>query len=336
MSQFASLSRSQKAAAILVAMGKDSAGRLLKFFKHEELRTLIEAARSLKTIPQSELEKIVLEFESEFAEGAGLLDSGDTMASILNEALSPDELSALMDGPEVNFEPEPLPPIWPELERLSAERLASLLENEHPQTIALILANIAPTAAAGAVLRLPKPVRGEAVKRMISLGSVPEKAKSIVENQLRARLYEEASVKDVSAGQTRVASVLNELDKMQLDDVMEDLEASGTPDLEALRAKLFTFEDVVQLSQKSRVALFDGLPTELISVALRDANLVLMEAVLSSIGARSRRMIEAELKDGTSPPADEIARARKNIASTAIRLAGEGLVELPSARQEAA
>src|SRR5690606_583680 len=70
-----SLTRPQKAAAILVAMGKPSAGRLLKFFKPEELKALMEAARSLKTIPQSELEKIVAEFEDEFAEGAGLLDS---------------------------------------------------------------------------------------------------------------------------------------------------------------------------------------------------------------------------------------------------------------------
>ena len=77
MSQLPTLSRSQKAAAILVAMGKPSAGKLLKFFKQEELRGLIEAARSLKTIPQSELDRIVSEFEGEFAEGAGLLDSGD-------------------------------------------------------------------------------------------------------------------------------------------------------------------------------------------------------------------------------------------------------------------
>ena len=71
------LSQSQKAAAILVAMGKPAAGRLLKFFKQEELKALLEAARKLRTIPQNELEKIVAEFETEFAEGAGLLDSGD-------------------------------------------------------------------------------------------------------------------------------------------------------------------------------------------------------------------------------------------------------------------
>jgi len=339
MNKFAALSRAQKASAILVAMGKTSAGRLLKFFKPEELKALIEAARTLKTIPQSELEKIVAEFENEFAEGAGLLDSGDTMTTIFNETLSPEEINAIMDGakeaaPEI---PEAAPPIWPQLEQLAPERLVALLESEHPQTIAMILANLVPAAAARAIKQLPKAVRGEVVKRMIALGTVPDKAKSIVENQLRSRLDAAANVKDLSAGQARVASVLNELDKDELEEVMVDVEAAGAPDLETLRAKLFSFDDVVLLPQKSRVALFDSLPTERLTLALHGASPEITEAVLSAIGARSRRMIEAELKDTTtSPPADDIAKARRSIASDAIRLAGEGLVELPSQQQQAA
>lgn len=337
MNQFDRLTRAQKAAAILVAMGKQSAGRLLKFFKQEELKALVEAARTLKTIPQSELEKIVGEFESEFAEGVGLLDSGDTMSSILNESLSEDELKAIMEGGKPEREEPAQAPVWPELEKLAPERLAALLGNEHPQTIAMILANLASTASAGVVVHLPKAVRGEVIKRMISLGAVPDKARSMVENQLRARLSAEANVKDISVGQARVASILNELDKADLDEVMADVEAAGAPDIETLRARLFSFEDVVLLSQKSRVALFDTIPAEQVTAALRGAPADLAEAVLSAIGARSRRMIEAELKDDAAAPSpDEIARARKAIASGAIRLSADGLVELPSMQQAAA
>ena len=96
MTQQINLTQPQKAAAILVAMGKPAAGRLLKFFKQEELKTLIEAARVLRTIPQAELERVVAEFEAEFTEGAGLLDSADEMDTILTENLSPEEMSLLM------------------------------------------------------------------------------------------------------------------------------------------------------------------------------------------------------------------------------------------------
>ncbi|MCC6205481.1 MAG: flagellar motor switch protein FliG, partial [Hyphomicrobiales bacterium] len=104
-----------------------------------------------------------------------------------------------------------------------------------------------------------------------------------------------------------------------------------------IRAKLFAFEDVERLTQKSRVALFDGLSTELVTLALRNAEPALAEAILSSIGARSRRMIESELAMGSDGiQSVDILRARRTIASTAIRLAGEGTIELPTAEQAAA
>lgn len=310
-------------------MGKPSAGKLLKFFKQEELRGLIEAARSLKTIPQSELDRIVSEFESEFAEGAGLLDSGDTMNNILTETLTPEEVDAIMDG-EKKVDEAPKETFWPQLEKLPAERVAAALEREHPQTVALVLSTIAAPASAAIMVKLPKPVRGEVVKRMMALGKVTDKARELVENKLRAKLTDESSVRDNSAGQMRVAGVLNELDKSLLDDVMEDMVAAGTPDLEELKSKLFAFEDVVLLSQAARVTLFDNIQTEMVTVALRGAEAALAEAVLSAIGARSRRMIESELKDAAGNiPADEISAARRSIASTAIRLSSEGALVLP-------
>ena len=169
-----------------------------------------------------------------------------------------------------------------------------------------MLSNLSSAAAAAALLTLEKPVRSEIVKRMMSMANIPEAATRIVENQLRARLLAESSTRDTSAGQIRVATVLNELEKEQLDEMMEDLEKSGTPDLHELKSRLFSFEDVLLLTQKARVALFDSVSTELVTLALRNSQASLAEAVLSSIGARSRRMIESELSQG----ADGIARGR--------------------------
>lgn len=331
MSQSLTLTRPQKAAAILVAMGKPSASRLLKFFKQEELKALIEGARLLRTIPQSDLEKIVAEFEAEFTEGAGLLDSADKMDTILNETLSPEEVDAIMGGKAPEADVAGAPPIWPDLERLDPARLGAFLSGEHAQTVAMVLSRLSPPAAAKVLLTLEKPLRNVVISRMVTLSSVPEAATRIVENQLRSRVLAETSTKDNAAGQARVASVLNEMDKSQLDEVMQDLEQSGTPDLAAIRARLFQFEDVLLLSQKARVSLFDGLSSELVTLALRGAPADMVEAVLSSIGARSRRMIESELGQGMeNVQQKDIVQARKEIATTAIRMAREGAFELPS------
>jgi flagellar motor switch protein FliG len=179
-------------------------------------------------------------------------------------------------------------------------------------------------------------MRGEIIKRMVTMANVPDAAARIVENRLRASVLAETSTKDTSAGQARVASVLNELDKPLLEEVMQDLEAAGTPDLDGVRARLFAFDDLPLLTQKARVLLFDGLSTELVTLALRGTSAALAEAALSAIGARSRRMIEAELGQGSEGvPLADIMAARKTIVSTTIRLSREGAFELPSTQDAA-
>lgn len=330
MNVLAKFTRPQKAAAILVAMGKPSASKLLKFFKQDELKALIDAARLLKTIPQAELEGIVAEFESEFTEGAGLLDSGDKMDTILTESLSPEEMDAIMGVKKVEKTPDAPQPVWPQLEKIEPDRIGAFLASEHAQTAAMVLSKLAPQIAANALLALDKSQRAEIIKRMVSLTAIPDAAIKIIENQIRARLLVETSTKDVSAGHNRVANVLNELDKSKLEEVMSDLAESGASDLDAIRARLFAFEDIELLTQKARVTLFDGISTENVTLALRDAPPALLECILSSIGQRSRRMIESELGQGSEGiPIEDIMRARKAIASAAIRLASEGAFELP-------
>lgn len=337
MSETARLTKAQKAAAVLVAMGKPVASRLLKFFKQEELKALIEGARMLKTIPQAELERIVAEFEQEFAEGAGLLDSADEMDTILNETLSPEEMSALMStrGEQGDKEAAPPPPLWPQLDALEPHVIGERIGDENPQVVACVLASLATQQAAAVLLVLPKAGRGEIVKRMMAMGPLKPAARAMLEDRLRRELLGEKGPKDNAAGQIRVASLLNELDKSQLEEVMSDLAAAGTTDLDAIRSRLFAFEDIVLLDQRSRVSLFDGIAADTVTLALRGADAALAESVLSSIGARTRRMIEAELAADVPVAADEIAKARKQIASTAVRLSAEGSVELPGAKDAA-
>jgi flagellar motor switch protein FliG len=336
VSDLVTLTRAQKAAAILVALGKPAAGRLLKFFKQEELRALMDGARQLRTIPQAELERIVAEFEGEFAEGAGLLDSADTMDTILTETLTAEEMTALMSDGPVDEHVEEAKPVWPQLEEIEPERVGAFLMNEHPQAAAFALSNLAPSFAAQVMLTLAKAARGEIVKRMLALNAPSEAAIKLLENQLRAGLIEDNSGKSSAGGSIRVASVLNELDKSQLDEVMDDLASAGATNLEAIRAQLFSFEDVILLDQKARVTLFDGIASDIVTTALRGASAELTESVLSAQGARARRMIEAELKsDPGNISANDIAKARRQIASTAVKLSGEGALQLPQAQQAA-
>ena len=183
MSTAEEMTRTQKAAAILVAMGKPSASKLLKFFKQEELKALVEGARLLRTISQADLEKIVAEFEAEFTEGAGLLDSGDKMDTILTETLSQEEMDAIMGVKKEEKVVDAPQPVWPQLEKIEPERIGAFLAAEHAQTASMLLSKLAPQTAANVLLTLEKSQRSEIINRMVSLTAIPDAAIKIIENQ---------------------------------------------------------------------------------------------------------------------------------------------------------
>lgn len=335
MTEALALTQAQKAATILVAMGKPSAGRLLKFFKQDELKALMEGARLLRTIPQAELEKVVSEFENEFTEGAGLLDSADSIDTILNETLSEEEMNLLMgrNAPVASEAEE----VWAELEKLPAEELIELISAEHPQVIAAILSGISSSIAAKVLVSLDKNLRTSVVSRMAATGEMPVQAKKLIENRMSDLLRNMRAGKDSAVGLARVASLLNELDKDQADEVIHDLELTGTSDVKAIRSQLFSFEEIVLLDQKARVALFDGLSSELVTLALRNAPEDTVEAVLSALGQRTRRMIEAELSTGSEDVQEaDIMQARRRISASAVQLAQQGSFVLPSMQQQEA
>ncbi|TGS85504.1 flagellar motor switch protein FliG, partial [Mesorhizobium sp. M2D.F.Ca.ET.178.01.1.1] len=106
--------------------------------------------------------------EAEFTEGAGLLDSADRMDTILNESLSPEEMSAIMGDRKFEAAPEGPPPIWPDLEKLEPTRLGTFLAGGHPETSAMVLSKIAPPTAANVLLTMEKPIRSRQSRRMVT------------------------------------------------------------------------------------------------------------------------------------------------------------------------
>ncbi len=92
------LSQADKAAAVLLAMGKGVAGKLLKYFTQAELQTIIASAQTLRTIPPDELTELVNEFEDLFTEGTGLMDNAKAIEGILEEGLTPRRSTASSDA----------------------------------------------------------------------------------------------------------------------------------------------------------------------------------------------------------------------------------------------
>ncbi len=329
------LSRPEKAAAILLAMGKPIAGKLLKFFEQTELQTIIARAQTLRSVPPDELEKLVAEFEELFTEGAGLMDNAKAMEGILEEGLTPDEVDGLL-GRRVAFS-APQMSVWERLEKTEPEAIKAFLDAESPQASAYLVSMLPSAVASKVLMQFPVERRADIVRRALNMKQVNPRVASIIEQRLGAWLAESESSAP-AGGSEKVVDMMNELAKPEVDELLDRLETISKIDAARVRPKIFLFDDIVDMPLKSRVKLFNDLSSEVITMSLKGASEQLKEAVLSAIGARQRRMIESELGGETPGGARDVAVARRSVTQEAIRLAANGSITLKetAAGEEAA
>ncbi|MFN3317764.1 flagellar motor switch protein FliG [Rhizobium sp. TH135] len=320
------LSQADKAAAVLLAMGKGVAGKLLKYFTQAELQTIIASAQTLRTIPPDELTELVNEFEDLFTEGAGLMDNAKAIESILEEGLTPEEVDGLL-GRRTAFQAFEAS-IWDRLQDADPDFIARFLMREHPQTVAYILSMLPSSFGAKVLLKLPESRRADIMNRTVNLKNVSPKAAQIIENRVHDLIAEIEAEKN-STGSAKVAELMNELEKTEVDTLLTSLESISKESVNKVRPKIFLFEDLLVMPQRSRVLLLNDISGEILTMALRGASAEIKECVLASISPRSRRMIESDLQAGTAGiNPREIAIARRAVAQEAIRLANAGQIQL--------
>ncbi len=320
------LSQPDKAAAVLLAMGKQVAGRLLKYFTQHELQVIIASAQTLRAIPPDELAAVVSEFEDIFTEGAGLMDNAKAIEDILEAGLTPEEVDGLL-GRRAAFQAYETS-IWDRLQDGEPGFIAQFLLREHPQTIAYILSMIPSSFGAKVLMQLPESRRADIMNRTVNLRDVSPKAAQIIENRVQ-ELVSEIDAERNSVGTTKVADLMNELEKPAVDTLLNSLESINKESAGKIRPKIFLFEDLLYMPQRSRVVLLNDIAGDILTMALRGASAEIRDGVLACISPRQRRMIESDLQTGTTGiNPREIAIARRAVAQEAIRLANAGQIEL--------
>ena len=320
------LKGAEKVAALLLAMGKPIAGRLLKHFDPDDLRRITRSVADLGTIPMTTLESLVEEFASQFSQGAALLGSASEVEQLLAGVLTPDEIADIMSDVTGNSNRS----MWERLSGVSEPVFSAYLTKEHPQTAALILTKVSPAFAAKIIGQLPRPFRNELLRRMLNVAPVTEAAMRVIEGALQEDLLSSVSRNSGADQNARMADIINKMEREQMEDVLQSLAEARPKAAEVLRGLLFTFDDLIKLQPKARMVLFDKLPTERVVLALKGTDAGFRDAILSSLASRARRIVENELVTGGPAPQRDVLKARRMIADLALEMAERGEIELQS------
>lgn len=333
-------SGSARAAILLLAVGSQGASRILKHLSPEEIRIIRESAAKLPTVGPEQIDEVVDDFQSYFKKGAALTGPAKEMAELLESALSREEYIAIFDPDsrdpaladlaEMGREGD----VWEAIAAMDPPKLARKLLAEHPQMVAIILARVQPEMASAMIREFGSAMRNDVMRRILTLKPLQYTVQSVLEGQIRRNFVAGSGESEEGGSHAFLAEIVNRLDKDSSEEVLESLRATRPKDAEALEKLLFAFEDLPALPLKSRLTLFDAVAPDVLVLSLRGASQEIVDLVLSSLGARARRMAEAELKQDSGAQKADIDGARRQIAKEALRLAGEGKLALREQAEE--
>jgi flagellar motor switch protein FliG len=323
----------EKAAAILLTLGKPGSAQLMKHLTHAELRVVTLAAARLGAIPSSKVEELVHEFSADFAAGANLLGDASQARELLTDSVPGDQITdilAELGGASLG------PDVWKSMANLPDALLATFLKEEHPLTATFVLSKLEPGLSARVISLLPRELRNQVLVRLLTPPKVAQGALLLIEEAVRETLLGGAAAARGEDNRARIADIINNLDATEAEDVMQALAGARPQDARIVRTMLFAFNDLTRLSQRARALLFDKLTTEVIVLALRNTDTDFREPVLSAMASRSRRLVESELANASSAPAAEIEKARRQIVKLVLVMAQRGEIELPQQEEPTA
>ncbi len=316
----------EKVAALLLSMDKPAAGRLLKRFDQLELRQVTRAASELGSVNPATIEKLIQDFTDQFSAGAELLGSANEAENLLTGALAPEEAAEILSDVLGNSNKA----MWDRLSAAPETAIAGYLQKEHPQTFALVLSKLSSGAAAKIMAQTPRDLRNSLMRRMLSPRPVMDPMMKLLEQTLHEDLLLNVARNTGADTHSKIADIINKLERDQIEDVLQALAEDRPKDAETLRGLLFTFEDIAKLSQKARTTVFDRVPADRVVLALKGTDPTFRELILSSMGARARRMVENELNTGGPAQQKDVLKARRAIADAVLEMAERNEIEINS------
>lgn len=212
---------------------------------------------------------------------------------------------------------------WDTLGRMDGAHLAALLADESPQIMAVILSRLPAETAAAAVRTLPKPLATEALRRLLSLGTVQPAAMSAIEHKLELAIQAGSDI-GASAGHQRVARIFDNLSDQIDAGLLAELDRAEPGAGKRIRALMFTFDDLATLGPASLQTLLSHIDRSTLIAALKGARPETANAFFSNMTARARELLVSEIDAADPMQRSDVSAARQNITALARTLAGRG------------
>ena len=307
----AELSFSQKAAAVIVSLGTEKASLLYQYMEPEELEQLTLEVARLGYLDAVQTEEVLSEFYQSCMTNKAVTEGGLEYArSVLEKAFGSQTASALLEKVTKSLKNRE----FAFLDKADVKSLYSALQNERPQTMALVLSYVDPDKAAGVIEQLPPERQVRVVEAIATMESASPTAIKIIEAEMERKFSSMMTTSNVKLGGIDyVAGIMNNLDRSSEKSIFDHLSVDNAELADEIRKRMFVFEDIVTMDDRSvQRVLRDCDPRDLV-LALKTANNDVANKLFSNMSARTAETIRDDLEITTNVRMKDVEDAQQRI-----------------------
>jgi flagellar motor switch protein FliG len=321
------LSGAEKAALLLVSLGEGNAGEILKRLDDKEVQILGQKISRLEVVPTKQLANILDEFNRMMEAPEALVIRGDQFfKNTISRTMDMKRQEDLIDSLDLETSPE----FFQKIKKLDSRTLASYMRNEHPQTVALVLAHLERPQAGAVLSQFPENLQMEVVRRIANLDQVSPAIIEEIDTALRDEisLVEEVGGRAIGGAQS-VAEILNQMERATENGILKRLEEEDYEALaEDIRRYMFTFEDLLGVEDRGVMALLKEVNTQELALALKAASDDLKDKFFQNMSTRAAEMLREELEIMGPARLRDVEASQQKIIQIAKRLEAEGQLVL--------
>ncbi len=312
----------RKSAILLLSLNQDQAAEILKRLPAEAVEEVSREIASLGEIGMATRKEVFGEFYGLALANSYLSEGGLEYAKALLKKALP-EADAEKAIKQVTQQVATTP--FSFLQKAESENLLTFIQDEHPQTIALILAHLNPTKASEILVGLPSQKQIEVVKRIANMEQTNPEVIKEVERGLEHRLSDIVSQTfEKAGGVDTVAEILNLADRSTEKGIMEGLEAEDPDLVESIRRLMFVFEDILLVNDKGIQSVLKEVDNTELSLALKTASEELKEKIFKNMSERAAQLIKEDMQFMGPVRVSDVEAAQQKIVDIVRRLEDAG------------
>ncbi len=321
-----SMSGTERAALLLMTLGEDEAAEVIKFMGAEEVQALGTAMANLNSVSRQDADSMLNNFISDVEDQTSLgVDNESYMRKLLGSALGESKANAFVDRVVKGRKSQGLDGLrW-----MSAREVADIVQDEHPQIVAIVLSYLDPAIAADVVNLLPQSAQAELIMRVATLSDIQPSALLEIEALINAKAGDATSGETLKVGGDKVAAdIVNALDTEHSEQLMEQIKERNEPLSERIQEMMFVFDTLLNVDDKGIQALLREISNDVLVVALKGCDPAVGEKILGNMSRRAATLLREDMEAKGPIKLSDVETAQKEILEVARRLAEAGEINL--------